>query len=80
MSTAFTPGACYARGRCDALLADEQKSSARLVRPGVAERTAFSLQREPTSDLSLSVADLRKGAPFILGARLDDDRHAILLA
>jgi hypothetical protein len=50
------------------------------VRPGVAERTAFSLQREPTSDLSLSVADLRKGAPFILGARLDDDRHAILLA
>jgi hypothetical protein len=34
-------------------------------------------ETEIATDLSLSVANLRRGAPFILGARLDDDRHAI---
>jgi predicted RecB family nuclease len=34
-------------------------------------------ETEVVTDLSLSVANLRKGAPFILGAHLDDDRHAI---
>ncbi len=34
-------------------------------------------ETEMATDLSLSVANLRKGAPFILGAHLDDDRHAI---
>jgi predicted RecB family nuclease len=33
-------------------------------------------ETEMATDLNLSVANLRKGAPFILGARLDDDRHA----
>ena len=35
-------------------------------------------ETEMATDLNLSVANLRKGAPFILGARLDDDRHAVL--
>src|SRR6202790_3740798 len=35
-------------------------------------------ETEMATDLHLSVANLRKGAPFILGARLDDDRHAVL--
>jgi hypothetical protein len=30
------------------------------------------------TDLNLSLANLRKGAAFILGARLDDDRHAVV--
>jgi hypothetical protein len=33
---------------------------------------------EVATDLKLSVANLRKGAAFILGARLDDDRHAVI--
>jgi predicted RecB family nuclease len=32
---------------------------------------------EVATDLNLSLANLRKGAAFILGARLDDDRHAV---
>ena len=33
---------------------------------------------EVATDLKLSVADFRKGAAFILGARLDDDRYAVV--
>jgi predicted RecB family nuclease len=33
---------------------------------------------EVAKDLNLSVANLRKGAAFILSARLDDDRHAVV--
>ena len=32
---------------------------------------------EVATDVDLSVADLRKGASFILGARLEDDRYAV---
>jgi hypothetical protein len=35
-------------------------------------------ETEMATGLNLSVANLRKEAPFILGARLDDDRHAVL--
>jgi predicted RecB family nuclease len=34
-------------------------------------------ETEMAIDLNLSVANLRKGAPFILGARLNDDRYAV---
>ena len=34
-------------------------------------------ETELATDLNLSVANLRKGPAFILGARLDDDRHAV---
>jgi predicted RecB family nuclease len=33
---------------------------------------------EVATDLDLSVANLRKGVAFILNARLDDDRHAVV--
>src|ERR1700681_1836656 len=32
---------------------------------------------EVATNLNLSLANLRKGAAFILSARLDDDRHAV---
>lgn len=35
-------------------------------------------ETEVATDLNLSVANLRKGAAFILSARLDDDRHAVV--
>jgi predicted RecB family nuclease len=35
-------------------------------------------ETEVATDLDLSVANLRKGAAFILSARLDDDRHAVV--
>jgi predicted RecB family nuclease len=34
-------------------------------------------ETEVATDLNLSVADLRKGAAFILGARQEDDRYAV---
>jgi predicted RecB family nuclease len=34
-------------------------------------------ETEVATDLSLSVANLCKGSPFILGARLEDDRYAV---
>ena len=35
---------------------------------------------ELATDLDLSVANLRKGPTFIFSARLDDDRHAVVLS
>src|SRR5258708_3304495 len=35
-------------------------------------------ETEVATDLNLSVANLRKGVAFILSARLDDDRHAVV--
>ena len=35
-------------------------------------------ETELATDLNLTAANLRKGASFILGARLDDDRYAVL--
>jgi predicted RecB family nuclease len=35
-------------------------------------------EAEVATDLNLSLANLRKGAAYILSARLDDDRHAVV--
>src|SRR5713101_4702387 len=35
-------------------------------------------ETEVATDLNLSVANLRKGVAFILSARLEDDRHAVV--
>jgi predicted RecB family nuclease len=35
-------------------------------------------ESEVATDFNLSVANLRKGAAFVLSARLDDDRHAVV--